>query len=285
MSTGQMQERNAQLVRLLSADLQLRYEPNFAWKSAVSAYLALPGLRAFWPMSSVDYAAANRARDLSGQGYHLTDNNTPTFGYTNLAPWCEFNGTTQYLSRVDGGAANWADIRGTETYIDSTARGLTLGGWFKQDAQTGSVDQGLISKYNTLINQRAYLLETRDSGAITFVRGFVSVDGTAATSVGAVGTTPVAFGEWFFAFLRFVPSTSLDLYYASESVPFVKVSTVVAIPASIFDSTADFMIGAFNAGVLFYDGKASMCTLCAAQLSDAIIQSLFEQTKALFGVA
>ena len=57
-----IQQRNDELVDILSADFQPRNEPNFAWKSCVSSVLALPGLRAFYPMSAV--GAAGEAQDV-----------------------------------------------------------------------------------------------------------------------------------------------------------------------------------------------------------------------------
>jgi len=274
MSTGQMQERNAQLVRLLSADLQLRYEPNFAWKSAISAYLALPGLRAFWPMSSVDYAAANRTRDLSGQGYHLTDNNTPTFNYDGLAPYVEFDGTNQYLSRADGGAANWSDITGTEAYIDIAARGLTMGGWFWFDT-LGDFESPM-GKWN-IGGSRSYVL-SMDTAANARMRFIVSVDCTAVSTVSAtIGT--LATTTWHFLVGTFDPSVDVILFHNDVEY------NLGSAPASICDSTADFTVGSRHGGGLPIDGRASMCFLCAAYLSDAIILSLFEQTKAMFGVA
>jgi len=266
-----MQQRNAQNVRLLSADLQPRYEPNFAWKSAVSAYLALPALRAFWPMSSVDYAVANRALDLSGQGYHLSDNNTPLFNYDSLAPYVEFDGANQYLSRADGGAATWADITGTETYVNSAVRGLTLGGWWWIDQSTGS-NQHLINKNNggaTL----AYFL--RFSNA-TSTAAFVIDDGVGSQTLDTVGT--VSFLEWHFIAGRFDPSNQMSIWLDD-----VQCDAGTA-RASIQDTTAPLTVGATGVPNLYLDGRASMVFLCAAALSDAIILSLFHQTRAMFGV-
>lgn len=271
---------NDQDKQQLSAWFQRRNEAQFAWKSAVSASLALAGLRALWPMSAVAFANP-QALDVSGNANHLRTNNVPTFGYTGLIPHVTFNGTTQYLHKVDGGATQWADIRGDEGYIEPALRGLTFGGWFNQDAQTAAPEQGLISKFNTVGNQRSYLLETLDVGAVTFPRFFVSGNGIAI--VGTTGAN-IAFGEWFFCVCRFVPSTSTDLYFASESTPYAKTSNLAGIPALIFDSGANFEIGSFNTGTFWLDGKASLCFLCAAQLSDVIIQSLFQQTRAMFGV-
>jgi hypothetical protein len=274
VTTGQqLQENNQQLIQLLSTHFQARREPNFAWKSAVSAYLALPALRAFWPMSSIDYTVANRAVDVSGQGNHLTDNNTPLFNFDSLAPYVEFNGTTQYLNRADGGAANWADITGTETYINSSVRGLTLGCWCYFD-NVASADEMLIAKDNIAPN-RGYFLRRNAAGTCRFG---ISVDGAALTSVDSVATIGAA--TWTLVVGRFMPSASLDVW-----VNTVIASNLAAIPASIFDSAADLKIGAVRAvPLLFMDGRQSLDFICAAALSNGIILSLFEQTKAMFGV-
>jgi hypothetical protein len=277
MSTGQMQVRNAEMVRLLSSDLQLRYEPNFAWKSTCSAYLALPVLRAFWPMSSVDYTTADRANDLSGQGYHLTDNNTVEFGYDSLVPYVDFFATnSEYLSRADGGAANWADITGTETYVESAYRGLTFGGWFYFDGAAGASREYVIAK-SAGAPQRGYYIRRDTAGGGGDLELAVSVDGTAETFV--LTNVTAAVTTWMFLVGRFDPSVELALFVDST-----KYTNVAAIPASLVDNTTSFTIGASGVPSLYMDGRASMCFLCAAFLSDAIILSLFHQTRAMFGV-
>ena len=157
MST--VSERNPELVDILRADFQARYEPNFAWGNTVSNHLALPGLRAFWPMSSVDQTAAARARDLSGIGNHLADNNTCDFAYSGLYPYVSFDGVNQYLNKADGGAGAWADIIGTEAYIAVPQQGLSMGGWFYPAAFPGAGEHGLMSKWDdNAVNQRGYKL-------------------------------------------------------------------------------------------------------------------------------
>lgn len=249
--------------------------PEKTLNDAIAYLLALPALRACWPMSSVDYAVASRARDVSGQGYHLTDNNTPLFNYDELAPYAEFDGVNQYLSRVDGGAANWADILGTETYIAAAARGLTLGGWFYIDQTTGA-DQGFITKVaGGAINTRSYALRYVNA---TQCANIAVIDAANALFQIDSGST-MSFAAWHYVVGRFDPSTELAIFLDNE-----KTTNVVAIPAAIIDSTAAVAIGANAIPSVYLDGRASLCFLCAAMLSDEIIMTLFEQTRALFGV-
>jgi len=268
-----VQIRNDEMVALLAADLQRRYEPNFAWKSAVSQYLALPGLRAFWPMSAVDYSAANRALDVAGGGYHLTANNAPTFGHENLIPYVEFDSaSSQYLSRADGGAGNWADITGGETYIESGKRGVTLGGWFKLgDLTSGS---GLMSKWDGTTAGSSYLLFFRGDLANDPMYMYGS-DGAISDSVGMYFSA-TAINWWFIAGRYERSSQKLAIFVNDDSV-----SKATSL-GNLNDSTIDFRIGSM--GSWFFKGKASMCFLCAASLSDTQIWSLFQQSRAMFNV-
>lgn len=281
MSVGQqVQVRNAQQVGLLSAEFQHRREPNYAWSRACSMYLALPGLRAFWPMSRICFTVAQRAPDISGGilSNDLAANNVPTFGYDSLAPYIEFDGVNQYLSRADGGAANWADITGTEAYIVAAQRGLTLGGWFRFNAAAGANQEMLMAKdAGGGAGTYSYRLRRNNAAGGGRIAFFVASGGV-LTNVGNVTLVPSA-TTWYFIVGRFEPSTAMTVFVNDTSD-----QNLVAIPAAIDDSTAAFTIGARAVPDQYFPGRASMCFLCAAQLSDAIILSLFEQTRALYGV-
>lgn len=264
-----VQEQNAELVALMSAYFWGRNESNVAWRHAVSSILALPALRAFWPMSSVDYTVASRTRDIAGGGYHLSDNNTPVFGYDQLAPHVEFDGVNQYLSRADGGAANWADITGIEAYVAAAQRGLTLGGWFYFDVLGTTAT--LLSKWGAG-GQQSYLLQRQAANTARF-----------AVHSGAVfassGVIPVVTSTWYFMVGRFIPSTEVNIFVNDNASP-----VVAGIPAALADSTIGFSVGARAVPSDYLDGRASLCFLCAAALSDSIISALFHQTRKLYNV-
>ena len=263
------QVRNDEMLDAIRADVQFRYEPNFAWKSAVSAGLALPALRAFWPMSSVDYAAATQCRDVSGGAYHLTNNNSADFGYDNLIPYVEFDGTNQYLSRADGGAANWADITGTEAYVAQP--GLTLGGWFNFDSVAGAGAQRLLCK-DTVANRQysLYMLEATDTVRFEYFTG-AAIQGI--SSVATVSAT-----TWHFLVGRFSPSNDHTVVVDGT------ILTAGHANASIDDTGAAFEIGRLGNNTQYLAGKASLCFLCAAALSDAIVECFYQQTRAMYGV-
>ena len=272
------QDYNDEQMALLSTHFWTRNEPNVAWRHAVSSVMALPTLRAFWPMSSVDYTVASRARDVSGGAYHLSDNNTPLFGYDQLAPYAEFDGVNQYLSRADGGAANWADITGAEAYVAPKAGGLTLGGWFYFDNAAGSSEY-LISKWLAAGNQRSYVLNRDAAGTAAFN---ISVNGVAATTVLSNDNTVQSL--WQFIVGRFTPSTELKIWLGTQAGGLDMNTNVVAMPAAVFDSTTALAIGARAGGSFPLDGRASMCWLCASALSDSIITALYHQQRKMYNV-
>jgi len=268
-------DRNAEMVGLLETDFVGRNEPNYAWRSAVSQLLALPGLRAAWPMSAVTYL--NRAKDVANGNDVYKVGGGLTYGYEGLVPYANFTGAANsYLRRADGGAGNWGDILGTESYIVGAYRGLTLGGWFYIEGLGNN--EVLMAKWEDAGNQRSYLL--RKENGTGFGRMYVSTTGADFPSV--TGTIAMNTNSWNFVVGR-ADNTSkdLDIFVNNNND-----TSAAAYAAAINDSTADFTIGARNpaAPVEYLTGKASLCFLCAASLSDTIIQAIFENQRAMFNV-
>lgn len=261
-----VQIRNPENIALLSADLQLRYEPNFAWVNAISAGLMLPALRAFWPMSSAD--ESGNALDLSGQGRTLSYNGNPAYSAVGLAPFLNLDGAGDYLSRADEAGL---DITGTETTVGAALRGLTILGWFEADAFGAAA--GLMGKWAAAGN-RSYLLYKLAADTPRFS---VSGDGTAEVAVTAASAMTAA---WYCIAGRFTPSTELALF-----VNGVKTTNLAGVPASIYSGNASFTIGGYDSPVAnFLDGRPSLCALCAAALPDCFVNAFYEQTRALYGV-
>ena len=267
-----LQVRNAELVDLLAADLQKRYEPQFAWKSASSQHQMLHGLRGFWPTSSFD--TNGDLIDLSGQGNDLTYNGNPLYRRDMLAPSVALDGTGDYFSHV-GGVGSWCDITGGETYVNANRRGLTIGGWFLFANAAGAAEY-MISKWDIGGNERSYSLRRLNTGVIRFS---VSDDGTNVDDVDTTGTP--AQNEWFWACGRYDDATAeIDVWYNTETAN-------LALPAwggTLRSNATDFMIGARHGGLDLMTGRFSQCFTCAASVPDDIIGQTFQQTRAMFGV-
>ena len=261
------QDRNAELVSLLETDFVGRNEPNYAWKSACSAFLALPGLRGFWPMSSTD--ENGDAMDLSGQSTPriLTLAGAAQYLYANLHPILFFDGVTGYLSRADEAGL---DILGTESYNTAAVRGLTIGGWFLPIALR---TQGFITKESAgNAAQASYALYNTNPALLTFR---VST-GAAFLEVNLAGLSTTS---WHFCVGRFTPSTEIKVWRNDTTA-----TNLVGIPAAMVNSVQPLEIGSFAGGALPFSGYASMCFLSSMMLSDSIISALFEQTRTMYSV-
>lgn len=250
----QMQQEIQRLAALLD-DLKTR-ELLDGWGDLIGRHLALPALRAFWPMNA--YNESGVIVDLSGQARHLTPNPSLSAAlYANRILYTDFNGSTQYLSRAD------------EAGLDITT-GLTLGGWFWFDA---SGSQVMMSK-NGAVGNYGYDLHYVSATGFRFL---VSTDGTVqvyVTSSGALTT-----GRWYHIVGRFIPSTAVDVF-----VDGVKTTNTTSIPATIFNSSAALNIGRRSDGTFYQDGRAALCFLCATAGSfpDSLIQDLYQHGRKFF---
>lgn len=266
-----VQQRNSEMVNLLSADFQGRYEPQFALANTMALIQALPGLRGFWPMSGYDSNLA--ATDMSGLGHHLTRSGNPQYDWAGLAPYLDFDGTGDYLSITDAASNNDFDILGNE---DVANPGLTIYTWVWLDDDTAV--QALVAKDDGTIAGRNYFLNFR-GGAGDQARLLVANGG----SQYFVDSSDVLATEtWYLIVGRFVPSTSVDVYVGSTT-GLSKTSETTSIPATINNSAAPLEIGG-RGGAVLLDGRQSMGAVCAAAHSDTIIGNIFQQSRALVGV-
>lgn len=246
------------LIKILRSYFVNSYDPATAFNQASSMHLSLPGLRGFWPFSSVD--EAGNLYDLSGQARTLTDNGgIVTLAAANsIFPYGDFNsGSSQYYSRAD------------EAGLSITGA-LTIGGWFYFETIPAS-SMGCISKNEPTGNQRAYTLFRHSNN---FARFQVSSNGTATVAVDSVAT--FAQDTWYFLAGRYTPSTEVAVWVDDE-----KTVNTTSVPAAIFDSTAIFAIGRTD-GSNYLNGRAAFCFVSAMALSDATIDVVRGRMKPLF---
>jgi len=245
----------------------------------LAVLLSIPYLRAAWTMGCVAYVNP-QVIDISGNQNHLTNNNVSLFGEVTAAPYTEFDGVNQYLSRADGGAGNWADILGTEAYVPAAQRGLTFGGWFQFDRLTNF--EFLIGKSTGVAAASSYWLAFRgDLAGDPFV--FSISNGVANTAVQITFSDAPTTGRWYYVVGRYDPGTEIKVFVGSGQ-PLETNTNVAAIPAALNDSATAFTIGSFGGGANYLDGKASCCYLCAGLLSDAWIECIYSQLRSVFRV-
>jgi len=270
----QSQPVNSSQVDGLSSQFQRRWESVYHWRSMCSMLLGTPGLRAAWPMSSVDFAQPE-CIDISGQGNHLQAAalGNVVFGRapTGIAPGAFFGGAAnQYLTRADGGAGNWADVLGTENYIAIAQRGLTMGGWFWLGVLPSFWFVGLMTKADGVTPQYRLVLDAANQVRFEVWPGPVAVVSAAAMTVG-----------W---------NHCTGIYDQPSQTLFVELNGVItagaagAAPAALVDTAVPFVIGADGVGANRFTGWGSDCFLSAASLSQGFVRAGYHYTKAAYGV-
>lgn len=271
---SQIQIRNDQMVDLLMPDFQARYEPNFSWKSVCSQYLALPGLRGFWPLSSFD--SNGDAYDLSGQGRTLTANGaTLNYNLDDLRWWSDYTtATPDYHERADEAGL---DILGTETYVNANAQGITFGAWVRFDAAAAAVEFILSKQDGAAAVNVAYSLSRTAAGILQaqFSSGALLETQNSANAMAAT--------TWYFAAGRWIPSTDRSVFLNN-----VRTDAGASAIAALQNHTANLQLAGRDNGAggstLNLDGRICLAFLCATALSDSMVWSLFQQSRAMFGV-
>lgn len=259
--------RNPANFQRAADDFARTYSPTFVFGNIVSMYRMLPGLRGFWPMTAL---STTTVLDFSGNGNHPTINSI-TLGFTGLIPFSHYAAGGDYMSRADNATL---DITGTEAYMET--KGLTIGAWVNFD--TISAANHVLFGKNLTPNISYLLYYNGGVGTLGFTFQ-ISTDGTTAVPLRDATNTATA-GNWYFAAGRFVPSTEMAVYVNAN-----KFANTSSIPASIFSGSAALEFGSVNAGASSgLDGKLALCFLCATALPDATIRTLFQHTRALFGV-
>jgi hypothetical protein len=267
-----MQERNAGLVGNLEPDFVSHTNIQYQLGDVISRYLALPGLVGFWPMSSVDMSNGN-AHDLSGQGRTLSYNGNPTYNIHNsFVPYIDLDGTGDYLSRADEAGLR---ITGGESHNASAVQGLTMYCWCNVDVLPAGTGQ-IIGKWVGAAS-KSYRTTVTSDGSI---QAQTSTDGSSNSTGVAIS---MSVDEWLFTATRFVPSTSHDLWVGTSS-GITKASDTSSIPATIFNSASSLTIGANSSGGDLLNGFVSLAALCANSHPDSLVESVFFQTRAPFGV-
>jgi len=223
-------------------------------------------LREYWSM-----ARCNTTHILGDCGNNLSQNGTPRMTHDGLVPYVDLTGAA-HLFHADAAVF---DILGTEAFTDAASRGLTIGGWFWLDSL--AAEAGLLSKWDWTTNNRAYqLIYHQPAGNFRFDTSNTGA-ATATTTTSTAYT--LAISQWYFVVGRYDPSTSADIH-----VNGIWDYNLVGSPVSLFNSGAQVQVGAHDGGADELDGRVSSVFVCAAQLTDQVINHAFQATRGLYGV-
>jgi len=232
----------------------------------VTPFQSLPGLVGLWYPGNFQRSTGN-IYDFSGQGRTLTYTGTPTIEYlTNGTAYADVDGTGDYWVRLD---ETDLDIQGNETVPG--VPGLTFYCWLNPQS-TGTYRQVLGKADDP--NGPYRLSQTAGDDSQFSVRN--SAD---TTSYAVSITDGFLTSEWAFYACRYIPSTELKIWRNIETN-----TNVVTIPAALLNGTDNFGFGGEGDGGNLWIGYLSICGLYSIAHSDAMVQSVFQRTRALFNI-
>ncbi len=222
--------------------------------SQKDVFVRLPGLYEYYPMGIRD--GMGQVMEHGSGGPKLAETGSCPTGYDGNGFVHLGNGTNYLFSTIPG------VIDGTEAWITSSMRGLTIGGWFMIDSLPAN-QGGLITRWGVVTNY-GYGLNVTSTGVI-----LCQVSGNGSSFVVA-SSAAQAVGQWIFLAGRFIPSTEVAVFVNAD-----KTVNTAAVPASINASTQNFEIGRSAAdNSLIVHGKARDVFVCASALSDALIEEI-----------
>lgn len=192
--------------------------------------------------------------DFSGQGNDLGAVGSPS--YRQAGP------KARYLA-VGISSGNRFEIADNASL--SITGALTLICWVRFNSLLG--EQALVTKWKETGNQRSYAFVKEDA-PLHRLKARLSVDGI-ATSVDMAGSAIGATLVWYFIAMRFTPSSEVAIWLDK-----VKSILTTGIPASIFDSTAKFILGDIEEATRSFNGQLGPGGVFARALSDAEIDRI-----------
>ena len=236
--------------------LKAKERPSYS-SGVISDFLMMKRLYGLWTLGACNPAGTS-FYDISGTGATLTATTVSSSSLDDRIPYAYFDGSTDYLYRAD-------------TYGDITGE-MTIGCWvYVSDASAARM---LMTKYSGTTNWAYRLFYSQASNVFGF-----SVSGTGAAWISVYSTVAFAASTWYFVVGKYTPSTSLDVYVNGTIT-----SNTTSIPASIYNSSANFAIGGDSAGATPHLGRISLAFLSWRALTDADINYYYQKSRPIYGV-
>lgn len=260
------QEYNAQLIEQLATDFPRRRDVALDLGLMDSLYQNLPGIRAYWNFA--------RRTELGGvlepvRGLSLTQSAAIISEPKYIIHAASFAGATCFYRSGETAL----DIIGTETYIASALRGMTLGAWIKMSSIAAGV-KAIAAKRDT-IGEFQFRFEV-STATLQF---YISTDGV--NWVGQTHGTGMDITNWHFVVGRFDPSTAIDVGLDDDFD-----TQAVGVPATIFAGASPLAIGARRSTALvdtdYFEGEIANVFYAASYLPTYWLEMIRQWTKPLW---
>lgn len=206
-----------------------------------------------------DEASGNAADSASTNT--LTNNGTATFASAKINNGADLElSSSQYFSITDVAQL------GLDIVSD-----ISMSCWFKPESQPATDDgMALVGKFLNTGNQRSYSFQYVDRSSVKKLAITISADGVTSETIVSVAQTLTNATMYHLAF-TWKASTSTATFYVNG----VSIGTAVGTFTSIFDSTAQFTIGALQSPTTFTDGIIDEVSIWSKEITATEVSQLY----------
>lgn len=229
------------------------------------------GLIGYWKL---DETSGSTISDSSGSGHNGT--------------WADGDNTNVSDETIAGKVGTALDFQGSNHLVDlgdvsdydfsGASDAFTLAAWVKADSIGGGQNRAVISKYNTVGNNRSWYWEANTSGRMTLV---MSEDGTFSTStaVGFLTSDPLTTGQWYHIAVTVDAATDTFVQYVDGVAVSTYFGTTKTTIDDIHSGSARVSIGQrVDEGFDPWDGIIDDVRIYNRALSAAEVNQLYETT-------
>ncbi len=250
------QETRLQHLETLESSASIPRLPRFAQEN-------IPWIISLWPLQG-------NALDLGGVNGNDLVVSGPTTAQQDEFAYYQFDGTDELYDEDNASYPTGA---------------MVAYGWGYFDTAVGTEEHWL-AKWRPSTNDRAFrVFRDVTTGVIVFQ---ISPDGTAGPIEGVVSSSIPATGVWTFWFVKFNPSTSMDIWLGINGASLEQDINTTSIPAGIFDSSERFVLGARQLAASTFTGqltgRLTRIGLHNGLVDDATIPILYEQGLEYLGI-
>lgn len=183
-----------------------------------------------------------------------------SMGYDGRIPYMYFNGSSKYIPPDTTGV-----VRGTESWVNSTQRGLTIGCWVKP----------------SIVNQDGTHAVVAREGSYLFYESIGYMTGLVWASGGLEGnvTLPVSANIWQHFVFSWQPQIGTSMWKNGGN------KTTYSWPSSTFivDAQQPLYFGHRSTDIpWYYIGHMAYPFICASALSDDQVENIYNVSKNLF---
>lgn len=214
----------------------------------------------------LDESSGTRS-DATSNNNDLTDNNTVASGSGKIGTAADFElDNTESLSRSDA----------SQTGLDITGD-MTFSTWVKLETVLSSPEALTFgSKFDTVGNQRGYIFRTENLSGTNYLSSVISDDGTdPGNTVERVTWSPSS-STWYHVGMSYDASAGEVAFFVNGQQ---HGSIQTGAKQSIYNNSASFRLGTWDALANMYDGLMDEFRIAAVETADAWFKAEYENAN------